>query len=286
MRDRRRPPRQPRRARPHLRRPRTHLAHRCRGRGTRHVLQIVPSAAPGEDDQPLYCAGPAEVSDAANQSATTPGRQVLHISLSAPGAPARNERGEDERVGGRRAAVDNGGRGSVAPGGGPGVRAVDPGPDRHPPPGGCRRQDRIRTIPGPTTPTSHTRPLSVQVSDASHLYHQQTKSLLVSYPAKKPGFFQRTHERAPDQLFRTSHGPDPRTHPSGAVPGLTRSRSRMDFSMRQLACSRPRPGTPPSAAAHFRRSPSAALSNTSTRRDAASGLPNERAASAIAFRRC
>lgn len=59
-----------------------------------------PSAAPGEGDQFLYYAGPAEVSDAANQSATAPGRQVLHISWSAR-SPARNERGEDERVGGR-----------------------------------------------------------------------------------------------------------------------------------------------------------------------------------------
>jgi hypothetical protein len=106
------PARQPGRARPHLRRPRTHPATAVEATGLTTSCRSRPSAAPGEGDQFRHCTGPAEVRDAADQSATTPGPQVLHISWSAR-SPATNERGEDERVGGRRAAVDDGGRGSV-----------------------------------------------------------------------------------------------------------------------------------------------------------------------------
>ncbi len=49
--------------------------------GFTHALQIVAVSAPGEGDQFLYYATEAEATLAANQAATTPGRQVLHIDL-------------------------------------------------------------------------------------------------------------------------------------------------------------------------------------------------------------
>ena len=48
---------------------------------------------------------------------------------------------------------------------------------------------KIRTIHGPTPPLTPQDLLFPQVNEVYSLYHQQTKNLLVSYSAKKLGFF-------------------------------------------------------------------------------------------------
>jgi hypothetical protein len=108
-------------------------------------------------------------------------------------APEQASYTSEERLQALESAVSSGTRVACPPGPRPAKRMATPSqvrggddqqtglPPRHkgqllgPP---VSAPSRSRTIPGPTTPTSHTWSLSIQVSDVSHLYRQQTKNLL------------------------------------------------------------------------------------------------------------
>lgn len=101
-------PDNPAEPRPHLRRPRTHPAHRSRGRGTHHVLQIVAMSRPWRRRPVSLLRRPGRSQRRGQPVRDHPGPASPTHQLERR-SPARNERGA-RRTGGARLSRGPAGR--------------------------------------------------------------------------------------------------------------------------------------------------------------------------------